>query len=101
VRRRGIIKDLARQRIKRLFDLALKKYKDELDLANRYVEIALKISRKVRVRIPREYRLLYCRKCGSLLIPGRTSLVRVRNYRERHLSIKCLNCGRIIRKPLK
>jgi len=100
VKRKTLIKDLARQRISILFRLALETYKQDMDLANRYVELARKISMRAKVRIPRRYRLLYCKRCGGLLVPGRTAAVRMRSRREPHLVIKCLKCGKIIRHPI-
>ncbi len=98
--RRRLVADIARQRISRLFELALEIYKTDLDLADRYVELARKISMRARVRIPRRYRLLYCKGCGGILIPGVTARVRVRSLREKHIVIKCLRCGRFIRHPI-
>ncbi len=45
--------DMAEQRIKRLFELAKKSYSQRPDLADRYVDIARRISMRHRVSIPR------------------------------------------------
>ncbi|MDI9608848.1 MAG: ribonuclease P [Candidatus Verstraetearchaeota archaeon] len=95
------VRDLARQRIERLFSLANQAVKSDPRLANRYVSIALKISMRTRVRIPRELKRTVCRKCKAFLYPGITSRVRVRTRRSPHVSVTCLNCGTVRRYLLK
>jgi len=94
---RGHVRDLARQRIERLFALANQVVKSDSSLANRYVELALKISMRTRVRIPRELKRSVCRKCHAYLCPGITSRVRIRASRSPHVSVTCLNCGNVRR----
>ena len=88
---------IAEQRIKKLFQEAEKRAMEgRMDLANRYVEIAREISMKYLVRIPKEYRTRYCRKCNSYLLPGKNCMVRLKKHK---VVIKCLNCGNFIRHP--
>ncbi|MDI9644756.1 MAG: ribonuclease P [Candidatus Verstraetearchaeota archaeon] len=94
---RAYINDLARQRILRLFALAVETIHTDPALANRYVEIALRISMRTRVRIPKELKRNLCRGCNSLLYPGITSRVRISASRSPHLSVTCLNCGSVRR----
>ncbi|MCQ8891793.1 MAG: hypothetical protein NQU41_00235 [Candidatus Methanosuratincola sp.] len=94
---RGHVRDLARQRIERLFSLANQAVKSDAGLANRYVELALKISMRTRVRIPRDLKRSVCRKCNAYLYPGITSRVRVHASRSPHVSVTCLNCGAVRR----
>jgi ribonuclease P protein subunit RPR2 len=71
-------------------------------LSRRMVEHALKLSQKTNVRIPREKKLFLCKKCGTILIPGKTAMIRLhRKGRRSYISIKCLNCGNIKRIPYK
>lgn len=95
------VRDLARQRIERLFALANQAVKSDPGLANRYVELALKISMRTRVRITRELKRTVCRRCNAFLYPGITSRVRVRARRSPHVSVTCLNCGTVRRYLLK
>jgi len=90
-------KRIARKRIDILFREAEKRAKEgRLELANRYVEIARKISMKYLVRIPKQYRMRYCKKCHSYLLPGKNCRVRIQKHK---VVITCLNCGAIKRYP--
>lgn len=94
------MKKIASERIEILLNLARKTYHDDQALAQRYVDIALRISTRCRVRLPREYRLGICKGCKGLLIAGESCRVRIRQRREPHITITCLNCGAIKRMPL-
>jgi ribonuclease P protein subunit RPR2 len=96
---RPLIKDLARQRMVILFNKSLSTVKTNPELAKRYIEIALAISRKSGVPVPRQFRMSYCKKCHSFLIPGLTARVRLRGKGKKRLVIKCFSCGRIFRYP--
>ncbi|KAA0003661.1 MAG: ribonuclease P [Thermoplasmata archaeon] len=90
-------KRIAEKRIKRLFKEAEKRARQErLELSNRYVEIARKISMKYLVRIPKEFRMKYCKKCGSYLVPGKNCRIRLQKHK---VVITCLNCGEVKRYP--
>ena len=83
--------------IEKMMAMALERGGD-LDLADRYVELARAVSMKSRVRIPRELKLFICKGCKRALIPGVTARFRVKRSRERHIAITCLRCGHIYRK---
>jgi len=88
---------IARQRIDKLFVEAEKAaMKGRMEFANRYVEIARKIGMKYLVRIPKEHRMKFCRKCGSYLVPGKNSRVRLTKHK---VVITCLSCGARKRYP--
>jgi len=87
---------IAGERIDVLFNLAERVFPYSPDLANRYVEIALAVQQKARIRLPRKWKRRYCRKCHSFLVPGVNARVRLRNG---HVVIKCLECGHISRYP--
>lgn len=97
----GSVKDIARQRIRILFRLAVETVDEAPDLAQRYVEIAKKIAMRSRLRLPREYRRLICRHCKSFIFPGVNCRVRIQPRREPHVVITCFNCGKHMRIPLK
>ncbi|RLF09531.1 MAG: ribonuclease P, partial [Thermoprotei archaeon] len=65
-----IMKDIALQRVKRLFQLAEEAFRENPSLSNRYVELARLIAMRSRIRIPRELRRRFCHKCGCYLQPG-------------------------------
>ncbi len=90
---------IARERIVRLLKLADEIYKDDLELAIKYGELAKRISLRTKVKIPREWRWRFCKGCGSLLFPGVNARVRLRDRRMPHVVIHCLRCGSIRRIP--
>jgi len=90
---------IARERVNTLFTLAERIFPYEPELANRYVEIALAVQQKARIRMPRKWKRRYCKKCHSFLVPGVNARVRLRNKRMPHVVVKCLNCGHIMRYP--
>ena len=91
----------ASERIRILFQMAGRMFHKDPRLSDRYVEIARRIAMRGRVRIPREYRIRFCKGCGAYLVPGVNCRVRVRPRREPHVAVTCLRCGRVIRFPLR
>jgi len=96
-----IERDIAKQRIEYLLKLARAVFDKDRELAQRYVEIALNISRRMKVKIPLTYKLFICKRCKKLLVPGVNCRVRIRQRREPHLVITCLECKYIMRRPIK
>jgi len=92
-------KKIALERINILFTLAERVFPYDKELANRYVEIALAIQQKAKVRMPRKWKRRYCKRCHSFLVPGVNARVRLRQKRMPHVVIKCLKCGHIMRYP--
>ena len=98
------IKQIARQRITILFDQAKQIGKTSPQLAAQYVKSARRIAMAARIRLPVEFRRQTCRKCNSLLVQGYNCRVRIKQKREPHVVVTCLNCGnqtRIMLKPKK
>ncbi|NJE43517.1 ribonuclease P protein component 4 [Thermococcus sp. GR6] len=92
-------KRIARERVNILFTLAERVFPYEPELANRYVEIALAVQQKAKIRMPKKWKRRYCKKCHSFLVPGVNARVRLRRKRMPHVVVKCLNCGHIMRYP--
>lgn len=92
---------IALQRIQTLFRLASEKIREDPALAQRYVEIARKIAMRTKLRLPSEYRHMVCKHCKGFIYPGVNCRVRVKQKREPHMVMTCLNCGKITRIPLK
>jgi ribonuclease P protein subunit RPR2 len=88
-------RDLAIQRMERLFTLATQVHKTHPERSKRYVEIACRISTRTRVRMPRQLKRLFCKHCGGFLSPAGA---RVR-LREGILTTTCLACGKPTRRP--
>ncbi|CAB49484.1 ribonuclease P protein component 4 [Pyrococcus abyssi] len=92
-------KKVAIERIDTLFTLAEKVVKYSPDLARRYVELALEIQKKSKVKLPRKWKRRYCKRCHAFLVPGFNARVRLRTDRMPHVVITCLECGHIMRYP--
>lgn len=95
------IREIGRERIERLFNMAEKIFHENPELADRYVELARKISMKVRIRIPRKWRRRFCHKCYTFLVPGVNCRVRIRQRRSPHVVVTCYNCGNKMRYLIK
>jgi len=91
-------KTIASQRISYLFALAeLCAREGKLALANRYVELARKISMKYLVPIPVEFKRRFCTHCYQYLLPATTCRVRI----HRGMIITyCHSCKKYSRMPL-
>jgi len=87
------IKQIARQRIKVLFDEAKSISKSEPKLAAQYVKTARRIAMAARIRLPVDFRRETCKSCNALLVQGYNCRVRVKQKREPNVVITCLNCG--------
>lgn len=72
---------IALERIYRLVELAKKNEK----YSKRYISIAKEIGKKMRVKIPRELKERYCKKCDSTKVSTTT--------KKPFLIVKCEECG--------
>jgi ribonuclease P protein subunit RPR2 len=97
---RDDIRSIARQRVQTLFDLAEETLDGDPVLAQRYVKIARRIAMAAKIRLPTQYRRRICRNCKDFILPGVNCRVRVKQLREPHVVITCLNCGKQMRIPL-
>jgi ribonuclease P protein subunit RPR2 len=90
-------KQIARERIKKLFEEADKIFKKNKKLSNRYVEIARKIAMKLNLKMPKKYKRQFCKHCYNFLKNGVNSRVRVQKKR---VIIYCLDCKKFNRIPI-
>lgn len=73
----------------------------DFNLSSSVNELIIAISQMTRVRLPRELKRSYCKKCKVTLIPGVTLSVRIRSQgRQKYVVRRCLVCGYIHRLPL-
>lgn len=93
-------KDLALQRIEILVRNALESSRVDPEIAQKQAKLAKRISTKFRVRLPYEIRQLYCKKCKTFIIPGKTARIRIGRTHTRAVRITCLNCGHVYRKTI-
>ena len=92
-------KTIADKRINKLFSMAEQRaLSGNFNLADRYVELARKISMRYLVPIPKEYKRRFCKHCYSYLLPHVTCRIRIHRGK---LIIYCHNCKRYTRIPLK
>ncbi|MFB6190190.1 MAG: ribonuclease P protein component 4 [Candidatus Nanohaloarchaea archaeon] len=93
-------RDIASERIQRLFSLADRRISEERDdsqeLADRYVELARSIGMSYNVSIPGELRKRFCHECGSFLKPGANCRVRI-NSKTSSINYTCGECGEVNR----
>lgn len=90
------VRKMARRRVLELWRLSVQVATDEPQLAREWVGGARRIAQKARMKLPDEMKRNICRRCDTVLIPGRTSRVRL-HARGRHMTVTCLNCGRMKR----
>ncbi len=88
---------IAKERIEILLGKALENAlkRNDLLFSRRYVELAMRISSKYRVRIPEKYRNTFCRKCFTPF-NSKTSKIRLSKGVK---IIECLSCGYVKRIP--
>jgi len=92
---KGIVKKIARSRINYLLNRAHNVFHEDKELANRYVDLAIKYSQRAKVRIPKKWKRRICKHCKSFLFPGENCRVRIqsREGKGSHLVITCLICN--------
>ncbi len=91
------LKEISRERIEILFAHADSCKDASPDLSARYVGHACEISAKQRTRLTKEEKRSFCHACGTYLVPGKTSRVRISRGR---VIITCIACGHAVRIPL-
>ena len=87
-------KKIALNRIKILFKEAEKTFKKDQKLANRYVELARKISMKTKTRVPSNLKRKFCKHCYKFLMPGVNCRVRSTKHR---IVYYCFDCKKYMR----
>ena len=92
------VKQIAKERIIKLFERAKEVYKKDQKLADRYVEIARKIAMKTQISIPSNLRKQFCKKCFKYLVPGLNCRARIKN---KIIVYFCMNCKNYMRFPYK
>jgi ribonuclease P protein subunit RPR2 len=95
------IKQIAKDRIAILFAQAKKVGRSNPKLAVEYVDSARRIAMAAKIRLPLEFRRGTCKECNSLFVHGVNCRVRVKQKREPHVLVTCLNCGNQTRIRLK
>jgi ribonuclease P protein subunit RPR2 len=89
---------IAKERIEILLDLAKKEFKNHPERSKKYIELARKIGKRYNVRLTKEQKRSFCKKCNQLLIPNETSETII-DSRKKVVNIKCMNCSYIYKYP--
>jgi len=92
-------KIIANERISKLFILAEENaLSGKLNLSNRYIELARKISMRNLTPIPKRYKRRFCKHCYRYLLPNVTCRIRVHGGK---IVVYCHTCGKYSRIPFK
>jgi ribonuclease P protein subunit RPR2 len=91
--RKGVEKAIARDRIRALYKLAEEAQMKDRELAKYYVKLLKRISMHYKVSIEKSIKNRICKKCGSVLIPGKNVKVRLASANGCAV-YKCDECGR-------
>ncbi len=89
-------KDMAQERIVRLFELAEQEFKTNPDRSNRYAQLARRIGMRYRVRMPYELKQRMCRHCHAYLVQGVSASTRLSGT---CITTTCAKCGKQMRIP--
>jgi ribonuclease P protein subunit RPR2 len=89
----GFLLQVVRERIEILFKLAEKELKAHPERARRYVSLARKLGMRYNVRFPRKLKRKFCKRCGTVWIPGYNLKVRL-NSRKKVVEYRC-ECGAV------
>lgn len=91
---------LAQERILILIRSAFQKIGDDYELANSQAQLAKKIAKRLRLKLPYDIRQFYCKKCKHFIVPGFNCRVRIGRSKIKALRITCLLCNNVYRKLL-
>jgi ribonuclease P protein subunit RPR2 len=89
---------IAEERIVILLSLAKKEFSSHPDRSRRYVELARKIGLRYNVKLTKEQKRGFCKRCSSIMIPGRIAQVRI-DSDKKIVETKCLKCGHVYKHP--
>src|SRR5271155_2290855 len=92
IKNSSFVREIASERIDILYRLAKEEYIVDPKMSARYVKLIKQISRHYKVGLPIDFKRNVCKKCNSILIPGKSSSVRLASSKH-YVVIKCLNCG--------
>jgi len=93
---KDLTKEIAKDRILRLFELAEENYKTHPDRSQRYAALARLISMRYQTRLTREQKRRICKHCYRYLVPGGNCRIRLKTGM---VLTTCLDCGRQSRYP--
>jgi len=87
-------KRIGKEQVSHFFALALEAYKDNKNLADRYMHHAKKIAMKCKIKYNSSQRRQVCKHCGAYLIPGHNLRVRMTG---KTITYYCYECKKFTR----
>ena len=90
--------DIARDRIKKLFEQAEISFKEHPELSRRYVVLARKLSTRYKTKFSQNQKRLFCKKCNAYLKNGMNSMIRLTHGKIVHTCLECKDVKRMVYK---
>ncbi|MCC7570447.1 hypothetical protein KO465_03815 [Candidatus Micrarchaeota archaeon] len=84
--------EIAKERINRLFYLADFYSKTNSLYSKKYCLMIDKIRKTVNLRLSKQQKIKFCKKCHTFWIPGNTVKI-IQNHSNKRIIYRCLNCG--------
>lgn len=91
-RPKKVIKETVRKRIAHLLDEARASFKKHPERSERYLRLIWKLLEKYKVRLTREQKLSFCKRCFTLWVPGRNVEIFF-DQRNSIIEYTCKKCG--------
>ena len=91
-RGKKVIKETVHGRIDELLKQARYEFREHPERSERYLRLLWKLVQKYKVRLTREQKLSFCKRCFTLWIPGKTVEVSF-DQRNSVLQYRCKKCG--------
>ncbi len=92
------LKSTALKEIFKLFELAEQQLSKNPDLSKKHVKKARKLAMHHKVKIPKQFKRRFCKKCHAFLVPSKNCRVRTKDGK---VIISCLECKSVKRIPYK
>ena len=89
---------LAQERILLLIKNAFQEIDNDYKLANDQAQLAKKIAKRLRLKLPYDIRQSYCKKCKVFICPGFNCRIRIGRSNIKAIRITCLSCNTVYRK---
>ena len=91
-RGKKVIKSTVRTRIEELLHEARAAFRTHTERSTRYVSLVWKLVQKYKIRLTKEEKLSFCKRCLTLWVPGKTVQIA---FDQRHHAVmyKCKKCG--------
>ncbi|MEM4272346.1 MAG: hypothetical protein QXH30_02055 [Candidatus Bilamarchaeaceae archaeon] len=91
-RSKRVIKATVQSRIGELLHEARLSFRAHPERSQRYISLIWKLVQKYKIRLTKEEKLSFCKRCLSLWVPGKT--VQIAFDQRRHsIAYRCKKCG--------